>query len=121
MSLRFTLNPTLRFWFSVLLVTWLLGLLGLGWLVQSFLVLFLILMLTPVLLFAGLQLWFRWKLVTAACPVCGFEFSSLNNTQTQCPACGEILMVRDRQFQRLAPPGTIDVQAVEVTNSVIDD
>lgn len=78
-------------------------------------------MLTPVLLFAGLQLWLRWQLVTAACPVCGFEFSSLNNTQTQCPACGEMLMVRDRQFQRLAPPGTIDVQAVEISHSVIED
>ncbi|RMH66873.1 MAG: hypothetical protein D6676_03970 [Cyanobacteria bacterium J003] len=121
MSLRFTLNSTLRFWFSVLLVTWLLGLLGLGWLVQSFLVLFLFLMVTPVLLFAGLQLWLRWKLVTATCPVCGFEFSSLNNTQTQCPACGEMLMVRDRQFHRLAPPGTIDVEAVEVVNPVIED
>ncbi|XFA72804.1 hypothetical protein RYO59_001034 [Thermosynechococcaceae cyanobacterium Okahandja] len=122
MSLKFaSLTPTLRFWLTVLVVTWLLGLLGLGWLVQSFAVLLLILMVTPVLLVAGLQLWLRWKLVSAACPVCGFEFSSLNNSQTQCPACGEVLLVRDRQFQRLTPPGTIDVTAVEVNSSAIDD
>jgi predicted RNA-binding Zn-ribbon protein involved in translation (DUF1610 family) len=122
MTLKFaSLNPTLRFWLTILVVTWLLGVLGLGWLVQSVAILLLILMVTPVLLVVGLQLWLRWTLVTAACPVCRFEFSSLNNTQTQCPACGEVLVVRDRQFQRLTPPGTIDVTAVEVKAGVIDD
>lgn len=114
------LNPSVRFWLTVLGITWLLGAMGLGWLVQSAAIVLLILLVSPLLLFWGVRLWLRWNLVQGTCPVCDFEFASLQASSIRCPSCGELLTVRDRQFQRLTPPGTIDITAVEVNAQVID-
>lgn len=113
--------PALQNWVILLAVIWLLSLIGLGWLVKSFLILIGILLLTPVLLIGGFYWWLKRKIVQDACPVCSFEFIGLNNSQTQCPNCGEALQVSDRHFLRLTPPGTIDVQAVEVSAQVLED
>jgi predicted RNA-binding Zn-ribbon protein involved in translation (DUF1610 family) len=104
----------LRPWLTLLAVAWLLASLGLGWLVNSLLIIFGLLLIAPVMAFFGFRWWLQRNLVTDKCPVCGFEITSLNNSQLQCPNCGEQLLVKNSQLSRFAPEGTIDVTAVEI-------
>lgn len=117
MSLKyFKLNfSNIARWLTPLAIVWLLGSVGLGWLVNSFLILIGLLFLTPVLAFVGFRWWLQRNLIQNQCPVCRAEFTGLNKTQVQCPNCGEPLKVEQGNFYRLTPPGTIDVQAVEVS------
>lgn len=102
------------------LIIWLLGSIGLGWLVNSFLILVGLLLISPVIAVFVLRWWVSRNVIADQCPVCSYEFTGLNQTQFQCPNCGETLKVENRQFQRVTPPGTIDVQAVEVSSSPVD-
>lgn len=111
----------IRPWLTLLAVVWLLGSIGLGWLIKSFLILSALIILTPILAFVGLRWWLQRNLVQEQCPVCHHEFVGLNQTQTRCPNCNEAIQVEDRHFQRLTPPGTIDVQAIEVASQVMED
>lgn len=118
----FQLNfSNLSRWVTTLVIIWLLGSVGLGWLVNSFLILIGLLLLAPVLAFVGFRWWLQRNLVQNSCPVCRHEFAGLNRTQLQCPSCGELLKVDGGQFNRLTPPGTIDVQAVEVSTQPVED
>jgi hypothetical protein len=108
-------------WLTLLVVISLLGSVGLGWLVNSFLILVGLLLITPVIAFVGFQWWLQRNLVQNCCPVCSYEFTGLNRTQLQCPSCGEPLKVEQGQFNRLTPSGTIDVQAVEVSTKPVED
>lgn len=123
MSLKsFDINfSSLGRWLTALTIIWLLGSVGLGWLVNWFLVLVGLLLLVPVLGFFGFQWWLQKNLIQANCPVCRYEFTGLNKTQLQCPSCGEPLKVEQGKFSRLTPSGTIDVQAVEVPSKVLED
>jgi hypothetical protein len=111
----------LKPWIVTLGAIWILGSVGLGWLVKSFLFLIGLTILTPILGFVGLRWWVSRTLVQDACPVCQYTFSALNNSQASCPNCGEAVNVANQRFQRLSSPGTIDVQAVEVTAQVVED
>jgi predicted RNA-binding Zn-ribbon protein involved in translation (DUF1610 family) len=111
----------LRPWLTFLAIVWLLGSLGLGWLVNSLLIIVGLLLLTPILIFFGFRLWLQYNLVSDQCPVCGYEFTGLSHTQLQCPNCGEKLLVQQGHFRRFTPEGTIDVTAVEVSSKVLDD
>lgn len=110
----------LRFWISLVAIILLLRSLGLGGLVNGFFIIIALAIATPIL---GI-LWFTWwakrNQVQAPCPVCNAEISGFNGTEVQCPSCSEPLKIENRIFQRLTPPGTIDVQAVEVSNSSRD-
>ncbi len=106
---------------TTLVIFWLLASLGLGWLVNSLLILFALLLLAPVVLFFGFRWWLQRNLVSDRCPVCEYELTGLNNTQMQCPSCGEQLMVKEGSFQRFTPEGTIDVSAVEVQAQALED
>lgn len=110
-----------RPWLTVFFVVWLLGFIGLGWLIKSFLVLVALILLTPIAAFLALRWWLQRNLVQDQCPVCSYEFVGLNQTQTHCPNCNEPIQIEDQHFQRLTPPGTIDIQAVEVASQVIED
>lgn len=112
---------TVSRWLTFIAFIWLLGSLGLGWLVNSFLILVGLLVVTPVLAFFGFRWWLQRNLVQSQCPVCTHEFTGLNRTQLQCPSCGEPLRVEQGHFSRLTPPGTIDVQAVEVQGKPVED
>jgi predicted RNA-binding Zn-ribbon protein involved in translation (DUF1610 family) len=114
-------RPALQTWLKVLLGIWVLSFLGLGWIVQSVLALLALFIIVPAIGFFIFRWWLQKNLVQAPCPVCQFELVGLNGNQTQCPQCGEPLQIRDNVFVRLTPPGTIDVQAVEVTAQVVDD
>jgi predicted RNA-binding Zn-ribbon protein involved in translation (DUF1610 family) len=110
-----------RPWLTALAIAWLLASLGLGWLVNSLLIIFGLILLAPVVAFFGFRWWLERNLVTDQCPVCNYEFTGLNNSQMQCPNCGENVMVQKGHFQRFAPEGTIDVTAVEVPAQQLDE
>ncbi len=100
---------------------WLLAALGLGWLVKSFFVLLALLLLAPVVAFLGFRWWLQKNVVQDACPVCSHEFAGFNGAAIQCPNCGEALQVEQGHFKRMTLAGTIDVEAVEVSATTIDD
>jgi predicted RNA-binding Zn-ribbon protein involved in translation (DUF1610 family) len=102
-------------------ILWLLGAIGLGWLVNSVLILLGIIIVTPIVAYFGFRWWLRRNLVQAACPVCSQEFASLNQTEFRCPNCGEPLRAEHGRFQRLTPPDTIEVSAIEVPGRAIED
>lgn len=108
-------------WLIILAVVWLLGSIGLGWLVNSILILIGFVLITPVIAFIGLRWWLNRNLIIDECPVCSYEFTALNQTQFQCPNCGEPLKIEQGNFSRLTPPGTIDVSAVEINSRQIED
>ncbi len=111
----------LRPWLTLFIIIWLLGTFGLSWLVNSFLIILGLLFILPVIAFVGFRWWLQRSLVADNCPVCETEITGLNNTQLQCPSCGEKLLVRNRTLQRFTPEGTIDVTAVEVPAKTIED
>ena len=111
----------LRPWFTLLAVIWLLASLGLGWLVKSLVIIVGLLFLAPIVAFFGFRWWLQRNLVADQCPVCRYEFTGLNNSQLQCPNCGESLLVQNNHFQRFTPEGTIDIQAVEVPAKSLED
>jgi hypothetical protein len=106
---------------SLILVGLLLGLIGLGWLVNGFLILFAFLIISPVIAWGIFRWWLRRNLVEDSCPVCDYEFTGFNRTECQCPNCGESLKVEGGKFLILTPPDTIDVQAIEVPTRQLED
>ncbi len=114
-------NSALGCWTSLILITLLLTSVGLGWVINGFLILLAFLFITPVVAFWGFQWWLKRKLVQDSCPVCSYEFTGFKNTEFRCPSCGEALQVTGDRFSRLTPPGTIDVDAVEVSVQQIED
>lgn len=111
----------LRPWLTLFAIFWLLGTFGLGWLVNSLLIILGLLFLAPILGFFGFRWWLQRSLVADNCPVCGTQITGLNNTQLQCPSCGEKLLVENRNIKRFTPEGTIDVTAIEVPAKSIED
>ncbi|MEO0488037.1 MAG: hypothetical protein AAF215_32125 [Cyanobacteria bacterium P01_A01_bin.123] len=101
-------------WLSAIAVVWLLGALGLGWIVKSVVVLIFLLLLAPIVAFIGFRWWLQRNLVEGDCPVCGFHMTGLRGAQTPCLNCSTLLKVEQGQFKRATPDGTIDVDAVEV-------
>lgn len=101
-------------WLIFLALLWLVGSIGLGWIVKSLLIVVSLVLVTLVVGFFGLRWWLSRNLIIDQCPVCNYEFPALNQTQCQCSNCGEPLKVEAGHFYRLTPPGTIDVTAVEV-------
>jgi hypothetical protein len=102
-------------------IIWLLGAIGLGWLVKSLFFIFGLLLVTPVVAFLGFRWWLKRNLVQSQCPVCSYEFINLNKSEFSCPSCNESLTAQNGQFVRLTPPGTIDVSAVEVPGRSVED
>lgn len=111
----------LSFWLTLLAIVWLLGSIGLGWVVKSVFIIIGLLIITPVLGFLGFRWWFKRNLVEQQCPVCHYELAGINGTQLRCPNCSEPLKVEQGQIHRLTPPGTVDVEAVEVTARQLDE
>lgn len=108
-------------WLTLLATVLLLTATGLGWIVNGFLILVGLVILSPVIGWFIFRWWLRRNLVEDKCPVCAYEFTGFNKTECQCPNCGETLKVEQSRFQRLTPPGTIDVEAVEVSVRQLED
>ncbi|HEY9625520.1 MAG TPA: hypothetical protein V6C78_34690 [Crinalium sp.] len=109
------------FWISLLAIAWLLGAIGLGWIVKSVFILIGLLLITPVIAFFGFRWWLKRNLIESQCPVCRYEFAGINGMDLRCPNCSEPLKVEKGHFHRLTPPGTVDVEAVEVQARQIED
>ncbi|MGG6297159.1 hypothetical protein ACQ4M4_22430 [Leptolyngbya sp. AN02str] len=108
-------------WVGLFAFVWLLGSIGLGWLVKSVLFLIAFLAIAPVIGFFVFRWWLQRNVVEAACPVCGTLSAGLNGTQMRCPSCSEALKVEQGKFLRITPPGTVDVEAIEVSAKQIED
>lgn len=108
-------------WLTILAFGLLLGAVGLGWVVNSFLIIVGLVLIAPIIGWFVFRWWLKRNLVEDKCPVCAFEFTGFNRTDYQCPNCGEPLKVEQGNFQRLTPPGTIDVEAIEVSVKQIED
>ncbi|MEO1146921.1 MAG: hypothetical protein AAFY26_15160 [Cyanobacteria bacterium J06638_22] len=119
---RVTFNvPGVGLWLTLFLFIWLLSTIGLGWLVKSVAILLVFLMVVPIIAFLGFRWWLRRNLLESNCPVCSTQLMGLKGTQLRCSSCGELLKVEQEAFVRATPPGTIDVQAVEVNAKVIEE
>jgi hypothetical protein len=107
--------PRFQSWLTVVAICLLLGSLGLGWIVQSALIVVGLIIVTPIVGFLGFFLWLRRSIVQAQCPVCSYPLQGINGSEIQCTNCGELLKVDRGQLFRDTPPDTIDVTAVEVS------
>ncbi|MGF1459672.1 MAG: hypothetical protein ACFBSG_11670 [Leptolyngbyaceae cyanobacterium] len=103
-------------WLTVIAIAWLLGAIGLGWVVKSIAVLFVLILLAPVLGFIGFRWWLKRNLIEGNCPVCEVPLTGINNIQTVCPNCRTQLKVSRDGFVRFTPEGTVEVNAVDVTS-----
>ncbi len=119
-SLLLTLSGLSR-WLMPVFIVWLLISIGLGWVVKSILILIVAIAVLPVVGFFGLRWWLSRNLIVDHCPVCSYELTGLNQTQFQCPSCGEPLMGEQDHFVRLTPPGTIDIDAIDVSARAIEE
>lgn len=108
-------------WASIILTVFILTSVGLGWIINGFIILIALVFIVPVFAFWGFQWWLRRKLIQDRCPVCSYEFTGFKNTEFNCPSCGEVLQVEAQSFSRMTPPGTIDVDAVEVSAQSIEE
>ncbi len=111
----------LRFWLTLLLIVWLLSSIGLGWLVKFSFIVLALLIVIPIVGFLAFRWWLQRNLVSDYCPVCGYETAGINNTQLRCPNCSEPLKIEKGHFVRLTPPGTVDVEAIEVPSRQLED
>jgi hypothetical protein len=114
-------NSGLGCFLTLLLLALLLGSVGLGWVVNGVLIFLALLLLLPALAFWGFRWWLGRNLVDSQCPACNYQFTGFNGTECRCPNCEEALKVEGGRFSRLTPPGTIDVEAVEVPASRLED
>jgi hypothetical protein len=108
-------------WITAIAIAWLLGSLGLGWIVKSVFVLLALLLIAPIVGFLGFRWWLSRNLIEAACPVCQTPLAGINQTQMTCPACRTPLKVKRDGFERFTPSGTVEVAAVEVNNDSGDE
>ncbi|MEN9869383.1 MAG: hypothetical protein RLZZ171_366 [Cyanobacteriota bacterium] len=108
-------------WASIIFAVFILTSVGLGWVIKGFVISIALLFITPVIAFWGFQWWLKRKLIQAQCPVCSYEFTGFKNTEFNCPSCGEALQVEAESFSRITPPGTIDVDAIEVSVKTIKE
>jgi hypothetical protein len=102
----------------LLLIFWLLSVGG-GFLLRSFVFILGLMIVTPVVGFFGLKWWLKVNLIPGTCPVCQHEFTALNNQAVACPNCESPLQIVQKQFQRVAQDGVIDIAAVEVVSSTV--
>jgi hypothetical protein len=113
--------PSIGFWLTLIVFFWLIGAVGVVWLIKSILILIGFLILTPVIAFIGFRWWLKRNLVDAQCPVCSYQFTAVKGMEFRCPSCAEPLQVKEGHFIRLAPPGTVDVEVIEVSSQQLKD
>ncbi len=106
---------------TILLGALLLGSIGLGWVVNGVLLGLAFLLVAPIVGLALFRWWLGQNLIEGSCPMCGYEFTGFNGSECRCPSCGEALKVEQGNFVRLTPPGTIDIDAVDVTVQALED
>lgn len=120
-QLRWLNGSGLGCWLTILLVSLFLGAVGLKWVVNSVLIILAFLFVAPIIGLWTFRWWLKRNLVEDSCPVCAYEFTGFNGSECRCPNCGEELKVEAGKFARLTPPGTIDVDVIEVSAKQIEN
>ncbi len=100
----------------MLLLAIVLGSLGLGWVFKTIIIAIALSIVLPIVAWFVLRWWLQKNLVQDKCPVCNYEFTGFGKTEFNCPSCGEPLKVESGKFKRITPPGTIEVEAVDVVD-----
>lgn len=108
-------------WLFAIGAAWLLGAIGLGWLVKSIVVLLGLVLIAPVIAFVGFRWWLSRNLIEGPCPVCDTPLTGLKGAKTLCPNCQTPLQVQGYGFERFTPEGTVEVSAVDVTSNGMSD
>ncbi len=106
---------------TAIALIWLLITIGAGWLVKSLFVLMGLLILAPIVGFFAFRWWLKRNLVQENCPICNYPLAGFNQAALQCPSCGEALTVTHGHIERPTPPGTVDVEAIEVPTKLLED
>ncbi|NJN72080.1 MAG: hypothetical protein HC799_04330 [Limnothrix sp. RL_2_0] len=101
---------------TFILIAGLLTSVGLGWLVNGFIILLVMIPVAIALGIFGFQWWLKRNIIEDACPVCSHQFTGLNNSIARCPSCGEVVQIVDKSFQRQTPAGTVDVAVVDAVD-----
>lgn len=99
----------------------LLSAIGLKWVVNGIALLIVLLFIAPIAGVFAFRWWLKRKLVESDCPVCRYEFTGFEGQECLCPNCGEVLMASNGKFERPTPPGTIDVDAVDVSAQALEE
>ncbi len=107
-------------WLTLLGILWLLGAVGLGWIVKSLAVIVVLILLIPVFAFVGVRFWLKRSLIQGNCPVFTTPLTGIKDATTQCPNCGTVLTTTANSFQRQAEEGTIDITAMDVVDITAD-
>lgn len=113
---RFLQSPTgqLVLWAGL---AWLVFTGRIGMLLDSFLVLFAVLTIVPVLAVVGFRWWINRQLVQGTCPSCGAQVTGLRNQAFKCMTCGNTVMGERGDFSVKDPSSaTIDIDAKEIDN-----
>ncbi|MBL1208649.1 hypothetical protein [Geminocystis sp. GBBB08] len=105
---------------TFIIVSLLLGTIGLQWVVNGFLIFIALLLITPIIAIWGFRWWLKRILVEDNCPVCNYTFTGFNHTDCRCPNCGEVLKVEHGKFIREIPEGTIEVTAIDISSQILD-
>ena len=112
-------NQGFGFGLTTLLLLFIIGTIAPDWLVNGVLILFLAAILLPIVGVFALRWWLQRNLVSDNCPVCNYPLQGVQGLKTQCPSCGEVLTVNpDKGYDRVTPPGTVEVEAIDVTTEV---
>lgn len=53
-------------------------------------------------------------MLSAECPVCHADVVGLRNSKFNCLNCGEPIKFENGKLVRVTPPGTVDVNVIEV-------
>ena len=106
-------------WLITLLVLFGLGSILPDWFIELSTVLVGLILIAPIAGFFGLRWWLSRNLIQGSCPVCAAPVSAFQSSEVQCQSCGEKLSVKNKEFVRPTPPGTVDVEVV--SSQAIDD
>jgi predicted RNA-binding Zn-ribbon protein involved in translation (DUF1610 family) len=120
MNIQYDRSP-LGCFLTFIAATILLTSVGLGWLVNGFLIFLAVLFMLPVALYFGFSWWMTRKLAFDKCPSCGEEITGFKDRVFNCPHCGETIEVVSGKFKRATPEGTIDVSAIDVSVQQLED
>jgi hypothetical protein len=109
-------NSGLGCFLTLVIFSLLLGSVGLQWIVNGVVIFILLLIMTPILGFFIFRWWLQRNLIQDNCPVCDYPLTALKNSNCRCVNCGEVLQIDNNKFIRETPPGTVDVQVVDISD-----
>ncbi|NJN76392.1 MAG: hypothetical protein HC796_09650 [Synechococcaceae cyanobacterium RL_1_2] len=89
----------------LILVGLIFGPAGLGWVVNGILLLVAAIVIIPLIAVFGLQWYFRKNQIAGNCPMCGYGFVAMKNTNVTCGQCGENLSIGNDYSIAIPPKG----------------